>query len=562
MRSRRHLPGLALGSALLLALGLWAAAAITGEEVVAPVPTRGGDGASARSTTLETGGEESAATAGTRMQGGPSTASTADDGPVLRGRLHQQETGEPLPWYHLELRAHRHTRVVRTDAEGRFELPFPPGLLQVSFHDLEPVQREGASISFLDLEQRAQLEHRAGDGPVRLEVSSGPTFDLDLPIPEGVGVGAMWAELTWRRTDFAGSPIWYEPLAAPLRSAGGGTWVRFEAPGQGSRNGPWGLAVYTHDEFWRSGEAQTERVQGRYPQVLRLELLPRGWLTVRARHGGAQETKPVVPLLTPIDRPPFEVTDRGVVHQRHGKAHALADGWLFTQLEEGAYALTFDTALHEPYSARVEVAAHAHTEHDAELVRLEIGGAITGTVSGRRDAQPARRMLLTREDGQGSPRAATIDWRDEDGRAVGSFAFDEVPLGRYSLVPEARSLHAWYPSAVLAEPPFQGAHFERLDGGPHAPVGFLVRDEAGQEITHADLRLTIRRQGDPPEAAAVHRLTSGKPHHLEFPLEAPVEWSVELPGHVSVVGHTEDFLDLRPTSFGECRFAEVVLRRK
>lgn len=563
MRSRSHLPGLVLGSVLLVALGLWGAGAITGAGGASPVPTRGEAERASDAATLETGAVEAGEPGRMRLEGATRPADEVDDVPLLRGRLHQQETGEPLPWYHLELRGHKHTRLVQTDAEGRFELPFPEGHLFVTFHDVEPLLVERASISFLDLEQREQVEHRAGAEPLRLEVSCGPTFDLDLPLPEGVQVGTLWGELTWRRSEGVGSPIWYEPLIAPLRTDGGGTWLRFLTPDSGSRNGPWSLAVHTYDEFWRSAESQTERVQGRYPRVLPIELLARGWLTVRARHGGVQETRPVIPLISPIERPPIEVHDGGVVLLRHGAAHALDDGWLFTQLEAGPYLVTFESALHETYTARVEVEAHQHTEHDAELVRLEIGGAVEGTLMSRRgDPQPARTMHLAPEGGGGYPRVAQIDWHEAGGGSVGSFRFEDVPVGKYELSPDARTLHAWSPSSLAVEPPFEGAHFERLDDGPHGPVGFLVYDENGVEITADGLSVAIRRQSDPPEAASRHMITSGKPHHLEFPLEAPVEWIVELPGHEPVLGRTADFSHVRATSFGECRFAEVVLRRR
>ena len=461
----------------------------------------------------------------------------------LAGRLVDLETGEPVPWFHLEIvgRADKRERLV-TDAGGRFagEVSFEAGKLVIRTEDAP-----GGDIPFGGHEKLFH-EHDGSGEEVELRLALGPTFRLELEKPEGFALADLQGHLV---ESYAADHLdeWRRNNGTPLRSEGGATWIRFPADAVrflGERPG-WHLMVNHRERLWR-GSAPVPSLKGVQPEPVRIALEPCG-----ALEGALTGTDgaPAGEVHLHLHRPG---TETAVWNQ------AAADGsYAFDYVPAGTWDLSLSSPRHLERVVQVEVAAGETTRRDVQLESVPVAGPVRGRLLSQVGEMPrdVYLMLRSRSDPQRyfhiEPQAVSEDL----GQVVATFAFEDVPPGDYVLKIDSFDDMEWSPEEVEVTPPAYDVEFLRLDDVALVDLGFRVYDAVtGEEIPRFSLR-TRRFSGMFGEEAL-----SGSWPLPRSPEGRALEWRIEAPGYAPAYGDLSAFDRAGEGGPRPRRFAEVRLR--
>jgi len=266
-----------------------------------------------------------------------------------------EESGQPLPEFELDLRREEENTELTTDAEGRatiaarwFEAPFE---LQLRG------DRQGA---FEDEDRELGPADRPADGEsLVLRCASGPSytllFDSAPPFNSTPPRGALFACLS------AGTSPPADPqLRASLHRDGERTWTRFpptRAYRSSLRDGPWLLTVFAGDGLWRAAGPVTTIV-GEQREPVRLTAEVCGAIDVRL------ETE-VAPLADEFVITLFRAQEGKWVEARGKRLDPRSRSTSFEFLEPGEYQVSAWSILHE--GARADVRVEAGVVAEASL---------------------------------------------------------------------------------------------------------------------------------------------------------------------------------------------------
>ncbi|TDJ66259.1 MAG: hypothetical protein E2O39_16760 [Planctomycetota bacterium] len=127
---------------------------------------------------------------------------------------------------------------------------------------------------------------------------------------------------------------------------------------------------------------------------------------------------------------------------------------------------------------------------------VEIAGDITGRLLSESGAWPDDRLpardeividLVSEADHSANWRGVLSIAKDEHGENQITFAFRDVPVGRYELTLSSLASFRWTPRSMFVSPPAAGLEFMRYDAHRGTPLAFRVFDrETGDELQEYD----------------------------------------------------------------------------
>ncbi len=467
-------------------------------------------------------------------------------GAPVRGRLVDEDTGEPVPSYRIELSGKGdRVETLVTDDEGRF----------ASQGDFEPGE-VSVRLTEFHLWSERKLEHRVEDPapePEDLPIPVGPTIFFELEEPERHGDLSLTAELLdqgvpltrqWAMALAQGWNGWdggdFEPpseaafhghpcgISADVRFGQGVAWVRFPPFHFGPKPGPTGYPVLVSDrERGWGGVAFTPGLRGKQEIPLRIRLERMVALT------GIVSSAPQVPV-------------RALVVLRGG---SLAFPLECINDEEGGFSF-FATA--GEYDLTVEglgaslaqsvslVDRNVHLDlHLDGPKTLEISGIMrvpSGTFEAdplcelRSTTDPKVRFLAQAEFRKKVDRkhdfVRTRMLKEDDGSIVAPFSFQAVPAGSYELLAPTHAGFAWRPSRFLVEGSRADLELVYRDDGPKTALCFEVLDDGGNAV---DANVGGRIQGDSAELACRQGV-------MEVATGSTVHWVAFADGYVPAQG--------------------------
>ncbi len=407
----------------------------------------------------------------------------------LRLQLLDRLTGEPLPEYILELRdGDGWSETVRSDAEGRLttEVLFPAGTIELWSTEEE----RGVGLAEDEL-GRVDFSP-AGAAPPLLSVSieSGPTYKLELSLPEGLEPARLSAYIE--------SADWVdqvEPEFDPGQSLrlGTTTWVRF--PEDMSWKQDPRLLLLGPGGRWR-GLATIDASPGRHltPVHVRVDRQAQLLGTVVDARGAT------------VPRAEVELT-------ANGEGGELLSRWARTNgrgnfslegLTPGTYSLSLRHFTAGALTKQIEVRGSSDERERFQLEPFLAAGELTGVVRSTSGEFSGNAQVVLRPrasaDGEFLPRRAQrLSWTLEGSEQVARFHFSQVAHAEY----EVSVLAPWSPYRVepdelLVTPPDQSLELTIRDEVEVYSLTFLpldadtgrwlsethlqVRDAAGEEI--------------------------------------------------------------------------------
>ena len=491
---------------------------------------------------------------------GTSIPAPAPNAAPVRGRLTDKSTGEPLPYFALQIRdAAGPPQEVSTDADGRFATAaaLASGTLRIRYLD----SRANANKSVPeDARERAVDAGSAGSAPdLDLAIACGPTYHFAIAPRDVVPATQLLAHLRVANLD-ARSKLDPIPLRVGLGQGpvGEAPWVRFP-PVPEAFDRAESIELESQDGLW-SGSAKVRAIRGDVADPVNVRLEPRGVLQGR--------------IVEPSGKPVGGASVRLAGTTAAGKALSASgktgvDGsFSFSLLAEGSGTLSVRSLRHLPKDATVSVVPGNRTIQDFILEPIGSAGSIRGRVESRTGTFDTRvditltplesPALAPASAGEPPPRqTATASWSTVDGRRVGSFAFEDLPAGRYELVVRDKGYLRWDPERTVGSPPSAEANFLVLDDQSNADFVFRARDaDTGAELAGGLVSMQTRG-GSPPWT----RLRPDVPALARFPTDRPFRWRLDLEGYRTATGDEKAFT-LEETKDGRPRrIAEVDLVR-
>jgi len=460
----------------------------------------------------------------------------------LAGRVLDAGTGEPLPYFQIELRGEGDQRATATTgAEGRFETgePLSAGAYEVLLID-HPMLRQRAAEN--EPGPRTQAVFGPGSEP-DLEAPVGPTYLLQIELPPGLELGDLTAHLRVPQ-DFRTSG--WDLHLAPLRGPEGDRhhpWVRFaELEARFFREqGPFEIEVTSSDGLW-AGSAPVSVLAG-VERGVSIELSARGVVSGTVRDGAGPAAAAVV--LRRLDEPADE-----------RRAPAGEDGaYRFAWVEPGRYSLVFESPRHVPLERELWVEGGERQAQDALLERRAGGGSVEGILTSRSGTYRGTVILaLAPLTDQESVTFATARWNEEDGVLRGRFRFKDVAAGQYGLrVFSCSDQLEWNPPAALVPAPGR-VEFECLDDVERVDLGVHAVDAASRvELSEVSIlyqtgQRSIRLERTSEELFAlagegfVWRHVPGPFPIRGFPVHGTLRWMVASPGYRPAYGDESAFV--------------------
>ncbi len=475
----------------------------------------------------------------------------------VRGRLKDKLTGEPLPWFALEIRdASGLPQQVSTDAEGKFATAaaLATGTLRIRYLD----SRSNTNKTVPEESRERTVEGDAAPD-LDLELACGPTYHLAIVPVDAVPATQLLARLRLANLDAKGrldpTPLRVGLGEGPLGAA---PWVRFPpVPEQFDRAES--IEVESQDGLW-FGAAKVHAIRGDVSEPVNLRLEPRGLVQGKVVEASGSPVAGASVRLSGTNA-------SGKPLNASGKTEV--DGsFSFPLLVEGSGTLSVRSLRHLPKEATVSVVPGNRTIQDFVVERIGSAGSIRGRVESRTGGFDARvEIVLTPVEtpaiaqGPGSEppsrQTSPVTWSTVDGRRVGAFAFEDLPAGRYELVVRDRGYLRWDPDRTVVSPPSTDAAFLVLDDQPNADFVFRVRDaDTGAELSGGEVSLQTRG-GSPPWT----RLRPDAPALARFPTDRPFRWRLDLDGYRTATGDEKAFA-IEDTKDGRTRkIAEVDLVR-
>jgi hypothetical protein len=488
-------------------------------------------------------------------ESGTSVPTPPPNAAPVRGRLTDKLTGEPLPYFALQIRdASGPAQEVSTDADGRFATAasLASGALRIRYLD----SRSNANKTVPeDVRERAVEDGAAPD--LDLSIASGPTYHLAITPVDPVPAKQLLASLRVANLDARGK-LDATPLRVGLGTGpiGEAPWVRFgPTPEQFDRAES--IEVESQDGLW-FGSAKARAIRGDVQELVNLRLEARGVL----------QGKVVEPTGKPVAgaRVRFDGTTSGGKPLNASGRTEIDGSFSFPLLAEGSGALAVRSLRHLPKDATVSVVPGNRTIQDFVLEPIAAAGSIHGRVESRTGAYDARvEIALTPLESpalapgsEPPPRQTSpVSWSTVDGRRVGAFAFEDLPAGRYEIVVRDKGYLRWDPDRATVSPPSAETSILVLDDQPNADFVFRVRDaDSGAELTGGQVSLQVRG-GSPPWT----RLRPDAPVLARYPTDRPFRWRLDLEGYRTATGDEKAFT-IEETKDGRTRrIAEIDLLR-
>ncbi|MEW6071230.1 MAG: hypothetical protein AB1726_01365 [Planctomycetota bacterium] len=395
----------------------------------------------------------------------------------VRGRLLDRETGEPVPWYLLGVSMGGEGGcVVETDAEGRFAtpVPYPAGMLTLDLWDVT-----GQELPADGADRTTRMEHDPAGPELDVAIPVGPTYSLELSLPDGLGRSEVRARLYVDPPAHreAGDTPWSRTPTTLLRDrpdASRSPWVRFRGLLVPAQDPLW-LSVESRDGMWRGG-ARVGGGPGVHPERVRITLHERCAVVGRfvsvdpIEGGGAQ-----IALLPGTEGAPPLVW-----------AHAgVQGGFRIDDLEPGAYRL-------EVRDEAVTATPVCFTIVEGVLDLGELPWEpipLAGPVRLRlRSAAyvPIDVQLVRTLDPPRHPLWHSDEWEElPDGRYESVFAWEQVYAGDYAIEVHGHGDVSWHLPLGHLVPPVENLLLELP--APAEPVRFDVRAEDGSELDRWEL---------------------------------------------------------------------------
>lgn len=450
---------------------------------------------------------------------------TADGGATLESeielRLVDAFDGAPLAELVVELRGDGgERRRAQSDEAGvaRAQAAWSADALTVA-----PVGADGRA----DDARAVTLEAARTGVPTTVELSVGPTLELDLALPAGCDPAFLRA--------------WIEPEARPRPPSadqrlelhqGPRPWVRATLAEleRWSDGGPSRLVLRSQDGLWQ-GWAPLPAGAGRVAEPVHVALEACGVLRVRALDAEDGTT------LEAADLRLFDSLGR----ELRARARRGAEGVLVVEaVLPGDYGLVVREFDHLEARRDVHVAAGAMAEVEVRLAPRAGGGDVAGEVhsqSGRaRVADLA--YLIPRGAESASFRTAFIEWDEEEVPAVGRFRFRDVPAGLYALSAAATvSGFAWEAEELEVVPPAEGLVLRLLDD---CETAVLEISAVGRDSNRAVPNLTLLVGSDLPDEAPRVEKGVGRVRLGPVRAEPGLRWRLLGRGYLPVQGSLAD----------------------
>lgn len=511
---------------------------------VAPQPHASGTTPAAEHRELPGPAPQIAGSARTAVDGGVATGAT--DAP-LRGRLVYAATGQGVPFGAVRVREGARSELLHAGRDGRFttaeawsrdcELAFegevagpaaeaaktpgrpadapdePVGAVESAPTVVSVVSLD--ALALVDDAQRPAWLPRAAfaDGEFEVPLLLGPTYFLaELP-----GDGEFFGAMSGSADADVGSIHNYSPQrATPLYAVPGQPgrwWLRaFERRGHPPIDTPH-LNVFDRAGLHR-GDGPLQRVEGVQDDEVALT-----WRDCGAVHGTLRDEvgAPVAGVWVHFrqrssNAQPYHTGYRTDRTGRFALGHLPPGAALLTLGDERA------ADLREP----ITVVAGRDGRHDLSARVRPIGGALRGTVTTKSGRPfPMATVILTCHDDSSIWRNGGIDWQERDGRTIGVFEFDKVPLVECDV-----TLQTFAPCGVpfavhRVTAPADGLVFTIDDTCETAEVTFAPIDAAGRAI--GDVEVLVRGPGD----WQLHiDVTEPGTATLALPLGQTVRWRV------------------------------------
>jgi hypothetical protein len=413
------------------------------------------------------------------------TPATSASPATKRVRLVDDQTGEPVPHFEAMVGYFDMFFPVESDAEGRFEVGgkrlSASAVLELSENTREAPDRiQTRREPYAAIPTSVALDVASGSD---LPIPVGPTYQISTAVPKGYELEELIATL--RSAD----PTQMFDVASARVRAGSPPWIRFRPTARILQGGPsWRLMLETPDSLYQASAIVAQNV-GIVPGVVELSFEPRARLdgVVRNEQG--------------------DVLTNGLVRiERDGASFSdAANRPLFGRIDEsgrysvrgappGDYKVLHQRETFVPFEERVSLAPGEVRELDITMRKLDASqlARITGRVESTSGAFEERLYvaLLPSNDKQ-SPRNGRVEWSDEAGRKVGSFEFEEVPLGRYVVRINGQRFREVEPESVELAAGDPELRFTVHDDARTTPVAFGAIDEHGATLPRflAELRL-------------------------------------------------------------------------
>ena len=478
---------------------------------------------------------------------------------TLQRRLVDERTGEPVGEFLVRIEGPPARRVpgardmasaspplyaedMLADARGRVASAqgFEAGTLTARLLDIEPLSTGLAR----EVEFEHALEDAAASAPADLPIPVGPTYRLDLSLPDGLQLGDLHAtfprdagpqrELYRLIAEDPNSPlalVYGSALKserfedrAPLRP-GSPPWTRFRAPldlaeSRLATGTPASLQLRSEDGLW-AGAAQVESLVGIQAEPVAIELAPRAVLSGVVQDG----------VQSPVRSVWVELFDAADLQHPVQALGADAQGhFQFRWLSGGAHVVVVTSERYLESRKRVELSPGERSELVVELSPVGPLGNVEGVLRGLAGQHRSRggAVTLVGLDYPGVRLSKSISYRRRDQEYVAPFAFEGVPEGRYELTIHPLDNQRWNERSVIVRAPAEAIEFTCDDGVPTFDLEFRVLDAYSGAIVEPSWELAW--QADPArDVELVDDWESGR--YLGLPETLEFTWLVHAEGY-------------------------------
>jgi hypothetical protein len=413
----------------------------------------------------------------------------------IHGILVDSQTSDPVPDCSFEIVHAGRVDTMHSDMLGRFSSDafVDSGELIVRTVDDDIASAVGRGTV---------VEHRAStpgvDDEIRLPVLVGPSYRLRLVGASGVDPESCEAALLALDTP------WQRPMANVR--AGTIPWVRF--PLWSNIGSPKSrIEIRSRDQLW-AGSAEVDASDGSHG-IVEVRMSARGRLvgTILDPDG-----EPVAQANVCIAAAGSDSIERAIASDSSGGNGRYVLGCL----RPGTYALHVTSDRFAAFETAVDVAAGRDQELDVTLghpVAMVPVRGIVRSQSGRFDGQ---RIVVSLIADGARPRSATVKFETRGGADVGTFSFDAVPRGEYTLrMP--RLAFDWAPPTAQVVAPSNDLELVYLDLEPTQDLALEVVDrETGARLAAYALYVDLANRatgasGADPASQLLQRIPRTRP---------------------------------------------------
>ncbi len=443
-------------------------------------------------------------------------------GVFFHGRAIDETSGDPLPYLELSVGSAFESDVVQTDDEGVFtsKRHYEAGKVEFALFTAGG-GRWMNSARMIDFDGTSRVH----DVPMPI----GPTYELEVAAPSGYELADFRAFLSERSESCPWS------LSLDLRDGevlhpASPRWVRFlqsiDSTAEGEMATLW---ICTKDGRWL-GSCEVPPRSSLGGDTHHISLEPCGSLVVTLSAQAEQRHLGVVAEL----RWPSQPESWGARRSADEKGR-----YRFHLVPPGDYVLSVESSRTKPLERTVRVVAGEPTEVEVALQPLPHGGTIRGFVrseSGR--FKPTGSVGLCLAGQHSDTFGAKVEWKEEGGKLVGHFVFEDVPAGEYELSARFLSQFPWRASPSTVSPPAADVELLCLDGAGGMYLEVEAYDaRTGEPVSEIEVSFDAGSEDHfSYSTSGSHRIELGR-----FPHDVALEWEATCEGHVAVAGNLSSF---------------------